>query len=157
MLVLSNGLAGPGCSAEGPHLTGFRLPDYKVLFNKDIRGDCYHTLVANDGLAYVISYFQTRIFEISTGEEKPELDFGGGRNAALLCGNLVLTKNNAQVIRLVDLRSRTSRASYDVMRGQSVRWIPATEGIVTVPDGRIFVTNRNNDELSIIQTGLRCK
>lgn len=156
MAVLCTGLSAPSCAASGPNLAVFDANTFAQLYEVNLQGTCSRAIVANGGDAFVVRDVDVKKYALANGALLDSKTGGGGRNVAHNGFELV-TQDGGQLVRLYTSDLDVLTASFDVMLQPQV-WFPPVEEMVAFPasDGRVFVTVRNDDAVSVIYHDSGC-
>jgi hypothetical protein len=151
MLVLGVGLDAPSCSANGPNLSLFDLNTHAKIYRTDLSGfECTSTLTVARDRVYVVFNDAIRVYDLATGAYlHTGAGPGLGRN---------ITHNGARLLgqshdgALMGINYQVSQFRQCNLLQNAQIWFPPVEEIVALPaqDGRVFMTNRNDDTLSIV-------
>jgi hypothetical protein len=156
MAVLCTGLSAPSCGAFGPNLAVFDATTHAKLYEIDLQGTCARAIAVDGDDAFVVRDTNLRKYDLPTGGLLDSLALGGGRNAAHNGFELV-TQDGSEKVRLHTSDFEAQTGDYDVVFGAQV-WFPPIEEMVALPsvDGRVFVTCRNDDAISVIRHDSGC-
>ena len=147
LVVLGVGLDAPSCAANGPHFSVYTLPGHTKLYRKSVAGNCPQELLVRDGFVWVNFNNVIRRYQLSDGAFLNQLVVAGiGRNAVHRGADIIGQKSTGEIVRIEpDLASAATLC--DLVGAQV--WFPPLEQMAAMglADGRVFVTNRNNDTL----------
>jgi hypothetical protein len=156
MAVLCVGLSAPSCLASGPNLAVFDLGTLTKLYETNLQGDCSLELVTHFDDAYVVRNGDLRRFELVNGSFVDELpdplnSQAFGRNGTSNGRELLLQGNSGRVLRVDYELSRLEETTPVLTQAQV--WFPPIEEMVAFEpcDGRVFVTNRNDKTVSVVE------
>ncbi|MBL9149179.1 MAG: hypothetical protein JNM94_10850 [Phycisphaerae bacterium] len=157
MVVLGVGLDAPSCAANGPNFSVFDVATNQKLYKKSIAGACPSELLADDEHVYVFFDNKIRRYDLSTGAFEDELAVASiGRNAVHRGTDIVGQRYNGEIV-TIDLALDGFEVVCDLVTGQQI-WFPPIEQMVAMPesDGRVFVTNRNNNTTDRVTLAVPC-
>jgi hypothetical protein len=156
LAVLCTGLSAPSCGASGPNLAVFDSTSHAKLYEVDLQGTCSRAIVADGNDAFVVRDTDLRKYDLPSGLLIDNKSGGGGRNAAHN-GTALITQDFAEHVSIFSDDLDHTLATYDVVFGPQV-WLPPIEEMVAfgASDGRVFVTCRNDDSVSIIHHDFAC-
>ncbi|MFO0830158.1 MAG: dockerin type I repeat-containing protein [Phycisphaerales bacterium] len=156
MIALGVGLDAPSCFANGPNFSVYSLTNYQKLYRKSIAGGCPLDVVARDGKVWVAFEDKIRMYDLATGNLLDQLAIPTlGRNAVHNGTYIVAQQSGGQIISVLpNLDSFVPVC--DLVANQV--WFPPLEQMVAMSasDGRVFVTNRNNNTLDRVQLAPTC-
>ncbi len=152
MIVLCVGLDAPSCAAAGPHWEVFDLANgYQKLLEVAVSGECPQTMAEHGGDLFVVRDGGVLSFDLPSGA--PVAALGGlslGRQAEHN-GAMLFVQDLAGGVAVIDPALTAVGASYGLLSNPQ-GWYPPLEEMAAAAaaDGRIFVANRNDGCLSII-------
>lgn len=156
MAVLCIGLSAPSCAASGPNLAVFDLTTLVKQYEVNLQGDCSMELLTHFDDAYVVRNGDLKRYELVNGSFVDELpdplnSLAFGRNGTSNGRELYLQGNTGRVLR-VDFELSLLEDAIPVVT-QSQVWFPPIEEMTAFAgcDGRVFVTNRNDKTVSVVQ------
>lgn len=147
MVVLGVGLDAPSCGANGPNFSVYSLPSHAKLYRKSIAGNCPLELLAQDGHVWVFFNNQVRRYDLATGNFINQLVIAGiAANAVHRGADIIGQKFGGEMV-TIDPALGGFATLCDLVGSQI--WFPPLEQMawMGLADGRVFVTNRNNDTL----------
>ncbi|MBI4879315.1 MAG: hypothetical protein HY812_06600 [Planctomycetes bacterium] len=152
MLVLCVGLDAPSCTATGPHWELFDLASgYQKLLEVPVNGDCAETLAEQGGDVFVVRDSGVLSFDLTSGAPQGALGgLGLGRHAEHN-GAALFVQDDTGAVLAVDPALSGVGLSYGLLANPQI-WYPPLEEMAAAAavDGRVFVANRNDGCLSII-------
>jgi DNA-binding beta-propeller fold protein YncE len=157
MVVLGVGLDAPSCFANGPNFSVFTLPNHTKLYQKSIAGACPMEILARDGNVWVTFNDRIKRYSLADGALQAQLQvLSIGRNAVHRGTDIVAHTIAAEVL-LIDPSLSGFTTICDLVPGSQV-WLPPLEQLVDMPlaDGRVFITNRNNNTVDRVQLDVPC-
>lgn len=156
MAVLCTGLSAPSCAASGPNLAVFDATTFAKLYEVNLTGTCSRAVVAAGNDAFVVRDVDVRKYALGNGALLDSRSGGGGRNAAHN-GYELVTQDGGENVSLFTSDLDVLTATYDVTFQAQV-WFPPVEEMVAfdAADGRVFVTCRNDDAVSVIHHDSGC-
>ncbi|MBL8769390.1 MAG: hypothetical protein JNL94_18605 [Planctomycetes bacterium] len=156
MAVLCVGLSAPSCAASGPNLAVFDLATLVKQYEVNLQGDCSLELLTHFDDAYVVRNGDLKRYELVNGSFVDELpdplnSLAFGRNGTTNGRELYLQNNTGRLLR-VDFELSLLEDAIPVVT-QSQVWFPPIEEMTAFAgcDGRVFVTNRNDKTVSVVQ------
>ncbi len=157
MVVLGVGLDAPSCFASGPNFSVFTLPDHTKLYRKDIAGTCSYEVLARDGSVWIAAENRMRQYALTNGAVITQLSVPGIGTNALHRGSDIIAQRSGGEITRVETDLSAFAPLCDLVTGQQV-WFPPIEQMAAMleSDGRIFVTNRNNNTLDRVTLAAPC-
>lgn len=158
MAVLCTGLSAPSCGASGPNLAVFDSTSFSKLYEVDLQGTCSRALTTDGQFVFVVRDSDVRKYDFATGALVTTMSIGGlGRNANFNGTDLVVQDLASGAVKVIDPGLTQVLATYGVVSGPSV-WLPPTEEMATFDngDGRVFVTVRNDDAVSVVHHSPDC-
>ncbi len=157
IVVLGVGLNAPTCGAFGPNFSVFDAATLEKDYQMSVAGECAVEVLAGDGKVFVVFNESIKSYDLATGELLDTLPAPGflGRHAELHEGEVFAQFNGGLIV-----RTPTSLEGFlavcDVMENDQV-WIPPLEEMTFAGgDDRLFITNRNDDSISILDIGPPC-
>jgi hypothetical protein len=149
LVVVENGLSQPDCASYGPHYSVVRLSDYSQVLRHSIQGDC-----PMDAVTFVNG---VKEYDLLTGQVLGDISFFPVGWHMLSTGReLIVQQYWDGALYLVDYDLTHVTTTYGLITPPNY-WTPPIEEMVAMPvftDGRVFVTNRDNSALSIVDLPL---
>ncbi len=159
MAVLCNGLSAPSCSASGPNLAVFDSTTFTKLYEVNLQGTCSRALTTDGKSLYVVRDTGVLRFDFNSGTMVASISLVDlGRNATFNGNELVVQDSFLGKVMTIAADLSTVNATFSVVAGPPA-WSPPIEEMAVFEDGdpRIFVTNRNDDSVSIIHYTPDCQ
>lgn len=156
MVVLGVGLSAPSCLATGPHFAVFNATTLVKQYEVAMTGACPQTVLANSAHVYAFRDSDVKRYLLSSGALVNAFAGAFGRHAALN-GRELYSQDFTGSVSAIDLGLVSIDETVNVLAGFQV-WFPPIEEMVAMGpcDGRLFVTNRNDDSLSIVDFPKDC-
>lgn len=157
LVVVENGLSQPDCTSYGPHYSVYRLSDYSRVLRRSIQGDCPMDVVARGDRLYIAFVNGVREYDLLSGQVLGGISFFPVGWHMLSTGReLIVQQYWDGALYLVDFDLTSVASTYTLITPPNY-WTPPIEEMAAMPvftDGRIFVTNRDNSGLSIVDLPL---
>lgn len=148
LAALSLGLDAPHCEATGPHVAIYDVSGApQRLFEIDVHGRCPLGLVADAGRLLVVRAGDVLAFDGATGQPLGGLEANVANGAAVVAGPLFVQSTESLLQLDADLAH--VEKSKDLLQAPAT-WLPPLEGMVASPDGRLFVCNRSDGALTVV-------
>lgn len=156
-VVVENGLSQPDCGSYGPHYSVYRLSDHSRVLRRSIQGDCPMDVVTRGSRLYIVFLNGIEEYDLLSGQVLGQISFFPAGWHALSTGReLIVQQYWDGALYLVDYDLTHVTATYGLITPPNY-WTPPIEEMVAMPvfaDGRVFVTNRDNSALSIVDLPL---
>ena len=156
-VVVENGLNLPDCASYGPHYSVYRLSDHSQVLRQSIQGDCPMDVVTRGSRLYIVFLNGVKEYDLLSGQVLGQLSFFPAGWHALSTGReLIVQQYWDGALYLVDYDLTHIMTTYGLITPPNY-WTPPIEEMVAMPvftDGRVFVTNRDNSALSIVDLPL---
>jgi len=156
MAVLSVGLDAPHCQAIGPHVAVYAVSGPATrLFEFDVSGECPLSIAEDSGTLFVTRDGGIAAYDAANGQL---LASGGastlGRYSIVAEGELVTQSVGTIIKAPLDL---SSQAACDSLLQNPLTASPALGEMAAIADGRLFIANRNDGTLTIVDLDPACE
>lgn len=155
-VVVENGLTWD-CASYGPHYSVYRLSDYSQVLRESIQGDCPMDVVTRGSRLYIVFLNGVKEYDLLSGQILGQISFFPAGWHALSTGReLIVQQYWDGALYLIDYDLTHIMTTYGLITPPNY-WTPPIEEMVAMPvftDGRVFVTNRDNSALSIVDLPL---